>query len=271
MSIELLRSHYGFSKMPFGKDVAPSALHRHGGHLEATARIAFLVAEQAAGVLTGEVGAGKTVALRAALCALDASRHSIVYLANPTVGVRGLHAAIVCALGGVPRFHAAALIPQTAELLATESIERGKKVVLVIDEAHLCSPDQLEGLRLLMNVELDSQSPFALVLCGQPTLRRRIRLGAFAALEQRIALRYHLAGMTAQETGDYIAHHLALAGRSDTLFSDDAVGLLHQVSRGLPRMVNNLAVQSLVAAYAEKKAIVDESSARRAVAELTAE
>ncbi len=77
-----------------------------------------------------------------------------------------------------------------------------------------------------MPAEVDSQSPFALVLCGQPTLRRRIRLGAFAALEQRIALRYHLGGMSAQETGGYIAHHLALAGRSDTLFSDDAVGLL---------------------------------------------
>lgn len=271
MSIELLRSHYGFSKMPFGKDVAPGALHRHAGHLEATARISFLVAESATGVLTGEVGAGKTVALRAALAALDASRHSVIYLANPTVGVRGLHSAIVAALGGVPRFHAAALVPQTADLLATESIERGKKVVLVVDEAHLCSPEQLEGLRLLMNVELDSVSPFALVLCGQPTLRRRIRLGTFAALDQRIALRYHLGGMSREETDSYLAHHLGLAGRSDRLFSDDAVNLVHQVSRGLPRMVNNLAIQSLVAAYAEKKAIVDESSARMAVAEITAE
>ena len=271
MSIELLRAHYGFSKMPFGKDVAPGALHRHAGHLEAVARVGFLVAESAAGVLTGEVGSGKTVALRAAVAGLDSSRHTVVYLANPTIGVRGMHAAIVSALGGVPRFHAAALVPQTADLLAQESAERGKKVILAVDEAHLLSPEQLEGLRLLMNAELDSVSPFSLVLCGQPTLRRRIRLGAFAALEQRIALRYHLQGMSASETGDYIAHHLALAGRSDRLFSDDANSLIHQVSRGLPRVVNNLAVQSLVAAYGEKKAIVDESSARMAVAEITAE
>jgi len=181
MSIELLRAHYGFSKMPFGKDVAPGALHRSTGHQEAVARISFLVGESAAGVLTGEVGAGKTVALRAALSALDASRHTVVYLANPTVGVRGLHAAIVTALGGVPHFHQAALVPQTEELLAAESAERGKRVVVVLDEAHLCSPEQLEAIRLLMNAELDSVAPFALVLCGQPTLRRRIRLGAFAA------------------------------------------------------------------------------------------
>ncbi len=271
MSIELLRSHYGFSKMPFSKDIAPGSLYRSAGHQEAVARIGFLIAESAAGVLTGEVGAGKTVALRAALFGLDASRHSVVYLANHSVGVRGLHGAIVTALGGVPRFHAAALVPQCEELLAAESAERGKRVVVVLDEAHLCSPDQLEAVRLLMNAELDSVAPFSLVLCGQPALKRRIRLGAFAALDQRIALRFHLQGMTATETDAYVSQHLGLAGRADRLFSDDAIALIHQVSRGLPRAVNNLAIQSLVASYATKKAIVDESSARMAVAEITAE
>ena len=89
---------------------------------------------------------------------------------------------------------------------------------------------------------------------GQPTLRRRIRLGAFAALDQRVALRYSMAGMDPTETAGYVAHHLKIAGRSDTLFSDDALALIHQVSRGLPRAVNNLAVQSLVAAFADSKA-----------------
>ena len=77
--------------------------------------------------------------------------------------------------------------------------------------------------------------------------------------------------MTGEETSSYLRHHLALAGRSDTLFSDDAAALIHQTSRGYPRAVNNLAVQALVAAYAGKKTIVDESSARAAVTEVTAE
>jgi type II secretory pathway predicted ATPase ExeA len=96
---------------------------------------------------------------------------------------------------------------------------------------------------------------------GQPTLRRRLRQGTFAALDQRIAVRYAIGGLTAQETSSYITHHLALAGRSDTLFSDDAVALIYEVSRGLPRLVNNLAVASLIASFAQKKAIVDESAA----------
>jgi len=118
---------------------------------------------------------------------------------------------------------------------------------------------------------MDQTAPFCLLLLGQPTLRRRLRQGAFAALDQRIGLRYAIAGLDRAETNSYVQHHLALAGRSDTLFSDDAVALIHEVSRGLPRQVNNLAVQSLIAAFAANKAIVDESAARAAVAEVSAE
>jgi len=269
--IEKLQSHYGFARTPFGRALAPQTLHRHGAHAEAVARVGWCVTERALGVITGEVGAGKTVAIRAALASLDTSRHTIIYLGNPAVGGRGLYAGIVSALGGVPRFHKSALIPQTVDLLAAEDHERGRTIVLVLDEAHLLDADQLEELRLLTNAEMDSHSPFACLLVGQPTLRRRIKLGTFAALDQRIALRYAMTGMTREETGSYLRHHLKLAGRSDTLFSDDATGLIHQVARGLPRAVNNLAVQALVAAYTTNKAIVDESSARAAVAEVTAE
>ena len=91
----------------------------------------------------------------------------------------------------------------------------------------------------------------------------------FAALDQSIAPRYAMNGMQPAETKTYLVQYLKLAGRSDTLFSDDATALIHQVSRGLPRAVNNLAVQSLVAAFATNKTIVDESSARAAVTEVT--
>jgi type II secretory pathway predicted ATPase ExeA len=269
--IDKLQMHYGFTRTPFGRSLAPQMLHRHGGHAEAVARIGWCVTERALGVITGEVGAGKTVAIRAALAGLDTSRHTIIYLSNPAVGGRGLYTGIVRALGGVPRFHKAALIPQTVDLLAAEDHERGRTVVLVLDEAHLLDTDQLEELRLLTNADMDSHSPFAALLVGQPTLRRRIKLGTFAALDQRIRLRYAMPSMSDVETASYIAHHLALAGRSDTMFSDDATALIHQVARGLPRAVNNLAVQALVAAYASGRNIVDESSTRAAVTEVTAE
>jgi type II secretory pathway predicted ATPase ExeA len=269
--IDRLQSFYGFSRMPFGRDLAPGMLHRHNAHNEAVARITWCVAEHALGVITGEVGAGKTVAIRAALAALDQARHTIIYLPNPTIGARGIHHAVVAALGGVPRTHMATLIPQAADALAIEAAERGRTPVLILDEAHLLDHAQLEGIRMLTNSDMDSRSPFACLLVGQPTLRRRIKLGILAALDQRIALRYTLTPMTNAETAGYLKHHLALAGRSDTLFSDDAVALIHQTSRGLPRAVNNLAIQALVAAFATDKTIVDESAARTAVTEVTTE
>ena len=112
MSIDRLRAHYGFTRMPFGKDLAPGMLHAHDAHAQAVARIQWCISEQAIGVISGECGAGKTVAARAAVASLDASRHTILYLGTPGVGLRGIYGLIVTALGGTPRFHHAALIPQ---------------------------------------------------------------------------------------------------------------------------------------------------------------
>ena len=271
MSIERLQSHYGFTRMPFGKNLAPGMLHAHGAHAEAVARISWCISEQAIGVISGECGAGKTVAARAAVAGLDASRHTVLYLGTPGVGLRGIYGLIVTRLGGTPNFHHAALIPQAQELLAAEVSERGKRVVLICDEAHLLDAESLEGVRCLSNLGMDQTAAFCLLLLGQPTLRHRLRQGTFTALDQRIAVRYAITGLSPTETQSYVQHHLALAGRSDTLFSDDAVALIHEVSRGLPRQVNNLAVSSLIAAFAAKKAIVDESAARAAVAEVSTE
>ena len=106
------------------------------------------------------------------------------------------------------------------------------------------------------------------LLVGQPTLRRTMKLAVLAALEQRTALRYTMPGMTAGETSSYVAHHLKLAGRADKLFTEDALNLIHTTARGYPRAVNNLALQSLVAAFATGKNLVDEPAARSAVTEV---
>ncbi len=267
MSIQRLQSHYGFTRMPFGRDLATGMLHRHPGHGEAVARITWCVDQRAIGVITGEVGAGKTVAVRAATASLDSSRHIVIYLPNPSIGVRGMLHHIVASLGHQPAYHTAMLAPQAADALAGEAAERGRLPVVAIDEAHLLDNHQLEAIRMLTNHDMDSTSPFAALLIGQPTLRQRLRLGVLAALDQRISVRYTLTGMQPEDTADYIRHHCRLAGRQDTLFSDDAIGLIHNASRGHPRAVNNLAVHALTAAFAAGNAIVDEKSARIAITE----
>lgn len=267
MSIDRLQTHYGFTRMPFSRDIPPQALHAHPSHREAIARINWCVSQRQLGVITGEVGAGKTVAVRAALHQLEPSRHQIIYIPDPTITMRGIHIAIVTALGGSPSFYSGVLASQTAGLLAGELDERSRLPVVVIDEAHLLTNPDLEALRMLTNTEMDTGSHFALLLVGQPTLRRRLKLAVLAALDQRVSTRYTITGMGPTDTTDYIRHHLKYAGRSDPLFSDDATLAIHQAARGYPRAINNLAVAALIATYAADKAIVDLSAAQSAIAE----
>lgn len=271
-------SHFGFTHTPFSKTIPTGQLCDRPALQEAVARVRFCVTDALLGVLTGEVrvpsGRGKTVALRAAVGQLDPTSHHVIYVANPTFGTRGLYVTIVQALGATPRVHKADLVSQTQRLLAAHPQagtrqERRRRVVLLVDEAHLLAPEQLEELRLLTNAEMDSRSPFALLLVGQPTLARQLRMGIFAALDQRIAVRYQLQPMDLGEAAQYLRHHLALVGRSDPVFADDAVARLHKASLGLPRALNNAATAALIAAASAGKALVDDDCAKKAVAELT--
>jgi type II secretory pathway predicted ATPase ExeA len=213
-------------------------------------------------MITGEVGTGKAVAIRSAVADLDPAAHTVIYIGNPATGVRGILAHVVTALGGRPVRGTAALAVQAWTVLAGEAAERGCTPVLVIDEAHLLGHDQLESIRMLTNHDMDSSTPFATILVGQPTLRHYVELSVLAALEQRITVHYQMKGITPGETAGYIRHHLAQAGRTAELFTDDAVAQVHQAARGKPRTVNNIAIAALIATAGADKNLVDQASAR---------
>ena len=198
--IDTVVTRFGFARMPFGRDLPPSRLHRHADCGEAAARIAWAVGDKTIGMVTGEVGTGKTAAIRCAVADLDPASHTIIYIGNPATGVRGILAHVVTALGGKPVHGTAALAIQAWTVLAGEAAERGRTPVLVIDEAHLLGHDQLESIRMMTNHDMDSSTPFATILVGQPTLRHSVKLGVLAALEQRITVRYQMKGMTPDET-----------------------------------------------------------------------
>jgi len=174
-------------------------------------------------------GAGGVLVWLLAACPPAGAGAEDLHTAGQVPGVRGES----CAAAGVrpgpaagcgraggrppqPAHGTAALTAQAYDMLAGEAAERGRTPVLRIDEAHLLDHAQLESVRMLTNYEMDSRTPFATVLIGQPTLRRMIKLGVLAALDQRIAVRYHMNGMTPEETGGYIRHHLQLAGAAKT-------------------------------------------------------
>jgi type II secretory pathway predicted ATPase ExeA len=111
--IQTLQAHWGFTVMPFTAAIPVTGLFGSAAHNEAVARLRWLISARGLGVLTGEVGSGKTVAVRAAADSLDASRHTLIYLPNPQIGTRGIHGAVATALGQAPRFHHATLIPRS--------------------------------------------------------------------------------------------------------------------------------------------------------------
>ena len=262
-------AHFAFTATPFVKTIATSDLYQRDCHAEAVARITHTIAEAGICLVCGEVGVGKTAAVRQATSTLDATRHHVIYIADPTFGPRGLYTTIVRHLGHKPKFHRADLIGQTAELLAAEHDERHRRVVLVIDEAHLMEPAQLEALRLMTSSDMDSRSPFAAILLGQPTLARQLRMGTFAALDQRITTRYTIKPLDLAESVTYLKHHCAIAGRKDPLFANDAAARLHRASNGLPRTLNNAATAALIHAANQGQQLVDNTAAKAAATEIT--
>jgi type II secretory pathway predicted ATPase ExeA len=153
--IDAVVTKFGLARMPSGRDLPPSRLHRHRDCGEAAARIAWAVADKTIGMVTGEVGTGKTAAIRAAAADVDPASHTVIYVGNPSTGVRGILAHVVTALGGKPVHGTAALAVQAWNVLAGEAAERGRTPVLVIDEAHLLDHEQLESIRLMTNHDMD--------------------------------------------------------------------------------------------------------------------
>src|SRR5260370_20271589 len=123
--------------MALGRDRPRGMLPRHAAHNEAVARITWCIAERAIGVITGEVGAGKTASVRTVLAGLDASRHTIIYLPNPMIGVRGLHESIVATFGGTPDRSGSRLTAQASAVLAAERDQPRKTPAPAIAQAHL--------------------------------------------------------------------------------------------------------------------------------------
>ncbi|MEW2558577.1 ExeA family protein [Streptomyces griseorubiginosus] len=178
------------------------------------------------------------------------------------IRVRGIHEVIVNTFSQTPSHLGSRLTVQTGKVLLAEREERGRTPVLVVDEAHLKSYEQLETIRILTNQGMDQDSPLSSLLAGQPTLRRTMKLALLAALEQRTTPRHTMPGTTSTETTSYAAHHLKIAGRPDQLFTEDAPTLIHTTSRGYPRAVNDPAPQALTSAFATGKNPDDEAATR---------
>jgi type II secretory pathway predicted ATPase ExeA len=213
--------------------------------------------------MLGSVGAGKSTAVRALSARLDPIRHPFVYVADSCLEPRGFYREVPSQFGIIPVFHQGDARRQFDHGLMDTYENQGKQPVLVIDEAHLLSASMLAEVRFLTNFQFDSLSPFALILVGQPELRSTLRLRPFDVVRQRVSVRYHLGGLEEQETKAYIEHVLKQAGASRPLFSDSASTQIYSMSRGIPRVINNLCTACLLDVMAHDGQEVDIANVQR--------
>lgn len=257
---------FGFRERPFGKTPNPAYLFESSRHREALARLEFAVEEKDLALLVGDVGSGKTTLSRALIDRLGDSR-PVVLLINPRLTPSQLLRSIAMGLGLTPRHYRADLLDQIHSRLF-ELYEEGKEPVIMIDEAQLIpSRATFEEIRLLTNFQLDDQNLLSVVLIGQPELETRLSHRAYAPLRQRIGIRYYLGPLEAEETRSYLDHRIRVAGGSRNPFSEEAVGLLHEVTGGVPRLLNTVATTALLDAFGDESQTIDAERIRAAAEE----
>jgi general secretion pathway protein A len=261
-------SHFGFTHYPFERALQPDELFASSAAREAQARLQHLIELRGIGLITGEVGSGKTSVCRQLGASLHPGLYRLFYVPLSTGNVLDMYKAIGWQLGlPIERNRATAYraIHTEVSRLVTET-----KVhpVLVVDEAQHLRNDVLEDLRLLTNYAMDSERRLCVLLVGLTELRRRLTMAVHESLTQRIVVRYHLSGLSREETPAYLSHRLQLAGCSLPLFEPAAIETLFQATQGLPRKINRAAHYALSAAALAKVRQVSPEHVQAALEEL---
>ena len=252
----MFEEHFGFSAMPFGKTPDPSFLFESTQHSEALARLEYAVEEKELALLVGEIGSGKTTLSRALIDRIGDAR-PVVLLINPRLTPAQLLRSIAAGLGLAPsRFRNEVLDQIHTKLFAL--YEEQREPVLIIDEAQLIPTKQtFDEIRLLTNFQLDDQNLLSVLLIGQPELETRLARDVYAALRQRIGMRYALGPLSLEETCRYIDHRIRIAGGARNPFSAAAMAEIHAVSGGIPRLINTLCTTALLDAFGEDADTID--------------
>ena len=266
--------YFGLKQAPFSIAPDPHYLFMSERHREALAHLLYGLGGGGGFVLlTGEIGAGKTTVCRCFLEQIP-KRCNVAYIFNPKLTVVELMRS-VCDEFLVPypnRRPGTATVtdyldPLNAFLLRTHGV--GQNNVLIIDEAQNLSPDVLEQLRLMTNLETHERKLLQIILIGQPELRDMLARNDLRQLAQRITGRYHLDPLSRDEAVAYIKHRLRVAGATTDLFSNGALRELFRVSGGVPRLLNIIADRALLGAYSEDRHLVNAALVRRAAGEVS--
>lgn len=264
----MYEKYFGLTSAPFSIAPDPQYLYMSDRHREALAHLIYGVKNNGFILLTGEVGTGKTTVCR---CLLEQLPDDVdtAFIVNPKVTENELLSSICNELRISYRQQATSkeLIDGLNNHLL-ETLEEDRRTLVIIDEAQNLSVGVLEQLRLLTNLETNQRKLLQIILLGQPELLDTLARKSLRQLSQRVTARFHLEALNKNESRQYIAHRLSIAGARGNFFKRSAMDSIYRISKGIPRVINLICDHCLLGAYAENQAVVSPRIVKKASKEI---
>ena len=258
----MIETFYGFTKTPFIKEVTEEAFFENEQIAEILARLHYAASKQWFTLLSGDCGTGKSTLVRKLSSTLSTSDFQVLYLSDSQLKPYHFYHGLLEQLGVTGRYYrgdAKRLLHREVEILGGV---QGLKPVVIIDEAHLLEREMLEEIRFLLNSQMDSRNPLALILVGQTEIRDKLRRPVYTAIAQRLDLHCHLAHFDEAGTRSYLLHHLHYAESPSDIFSDEAIKEIFHYSAGSARLINKAATHCLMYGEQHQKKIIDDHIVR---------
>lgn len=264
----MYKRFYGFTRQPFDLNPDPERVFMSETHKEGLAILRYgVVAKKGFLVLTGPVGTGKTTLLQALTHSLEGNIHCCL-VTNPTLSRDEFFAFLAHQYGLPWQGNKALFLIEFADFLK-ECSSKDEQVLLIVDEAHVIPVDLLEEIRLLSNQDISGGDVFSIFLVGQPELNTHLSNERLLPLRQRIGIRFHLELFSSEVTVQYVVYRLRTAGAKHLdIFTEEALALVHKVSKGTPRLINIVCDHALLTGFADNKAQIDADVIRECVDEL---
>lgn len=255
----MFEEFFGMTHTPFTRDVPPEKLYESAATANILGRLFYVADRQLFAVVTSDSGCGKSTLIRKFVSSLDGEEYIALYLSDSKLTPRWFYKGLLDQLGIEARFYRG---DAKRQLQREIEIIRGvhkKKVVCILDEAHLLEKETLEEFRFLLNYRFDSMSPMALILVGQTELwDEKLRLQRYAAIRQRIDMNCVIPHLDRAETERYVRSHLEYAEGPTEIFTMKALDAVAKESAGIPRMINRICEKSLMYAFQQQRKLVDD-------------
>ncbi len=250
---------FGMKNTPFVRDIPAEKLYEFPEFKETLGRLCYVADRQMFAVVTADPGCGKSTLIRRFYYELHKDEYIVLYISDSKLTPRWLYQGLLDQLGLESRFYRGDAKRQLQKEIEVIRSVQHKKVVCVLDEAHLLGKETLEEFRFLLNYKFDSMSPMALILVGQTELWDcKLKKQSYAAIRQRIDMYCTLPHLDRAETEQYIQSHLDYAECQQDIFTSKALDEIYKTSTGIPRMINRVCDKSLMYAFQQQKRLIDD-------------